>query len=183
MKSKILALALAMGLTSTLPAFASQPDPKPDTITMKPVVIMGFKSKKAEKRFWKDYKRVERVYPLARKAQYVMYELQERSKGLSSGDQKRLMKNAEEQIKEYITPKIKEMSTLDGILLVKLLDRQTQKNGYTLVKDFRNGIVAWGYHKVGLLFGQNIKDRWDPRGEDKHMEKVVRYYEMSHGIS
>ena len=183
MKPKSILLSLVFGAASVLSASTTGPDPKPDTITMKPVVIMGFKSKRAEKRFWKDYKRVERVYPLARKAQYVMYELQERSKGLSSGDQKRLMKNAEEQIKEYITPKIKEMSTLDGILLVKLLDRQTQKNGYTLVKDFRNGIIAWGYHKVGLIFGQNIKDRWDPRGEDKHMEKVVRYYEMSHGIS
>ena len=183
MKPKSILLSLVFGAASVLSASTTEPDPKPDTITMKPVVIMGFKSKRAEKRFWKDYKRVERVYPLARKAQYVMYELQERSKGLSSGDQKRLMKNAEEQIKEYITPKIKEMSTRDGILLVKLLDRQTQKNGYTLVKDFRNGIIAWGYHKVGLIFGQNIKDRWDPRGEDKHMEKVVRYYEMSHGIS
>lgn len=181
MKSKILALALVMGLSSALPAFTVQPEP--DTVTMKPVIILGFKSKRAEKKFWKDYKRVERVYPLARKAQYVMYALQKNSEGLSASEKKRMMKDAEDQIKNYLTPKLKEMSTLDGILLVKLLDRQTQRTGYDLVKDFRNGLVAWTYHKVGLIFGQNIKDSWDAKGDDKHMERVVRYYEMSHGIS
>jgi hypothetical protein len=93
------------------------------------------------------------------------------------------MKSAEDQIKEYLTPKIKEMSMQDGIVLVKLLDRQTHRTGYALVKDFRNGITAWTYHKIGLIFSQNIKDTWDPKGRDKHLEKVVRYYEMSHGLS
>lgn len=184
MKQKFLAIAILLGSFSTVLANPVQPDPQPsDTVQMKPVIIMGFKSKKAEKKFWKDYKRVERVYPLARKAQYVMYALQKNSEGLSASEKKRMMKDAEEQIKNYLTPKLKEMSTLDGILLVKLLDRQTQRTGYDLVKDFRNGLVAWTYHKVGLFFGQNIKDDWDPKGDDKHMERVVRYYEMSHGIS
>jgi len=183
MKQRILAIAILIGSLSPILAKPFQPDPPTsDTVQMKPVVILGFKSKKAERKFWKDYKRVERVYPLARKAQYYMYALEKNSEGLSASEKKRMMKDAEEQIKNYLTPKLKEMSTLDGILLVKLLDRQTQKTGYSLVKDFRNGLVAWTYHKIGLVFGQNIKDRWDPKGEDKHMEKVVRYYEMSHGI-
>jgi hypothetical protein len=144
---------------------------------------MGFKSKKAERQFWKDYKRIQRVYPYAYQAQRIMQELNQKSAGLSNRERNRLMKSAEDQIKEYLTPKIKEMSMQDGIVLVKLLDRQTHRTGYALVKDFRNGITAWTYHKIGLIFSQNIKDTWDPKGRDKHLEKVVRYYEMSHGLS
>lgn len=183
MKTKLILLALAFGAASVLSANVPDPQPKPDTITMRPVIIMGFKSKKAERQFWKDYKRIQRVYPYAYKAQRIMQELNEKSAGLSNRERNRLMKAAEDQIKEYLTPKIKEMSMQDGIVLVKLLDRQTHRTGYTLVKDFRNGITAWTYHKIGLLFSQNIKDTWDPKGKDKHLEKVVRYYEMSHGLS
>lgn len=181
MKTKLILLALAFGVASVLSA--NTPDPKPDTITMRPVVIMGFKSKKSERQFWKDYKRIQRVYPYAYQAQRIMQELNQKSAGLSNRERNRLMKSAEDQIKEYLTPKIKEMSMQDGIVLVKLLDRQTHRTGYALVKDFRNGITAWTYHKIGLIFSQNIKDTWDPKGRDKHLEKVVRYYEMSHGLS
>jgi len=181
MKTKFIILSLIFGAASVLSA--NTPDPKPDTITMRPVVIMGFKSKKSEKQFWKDYKRIQRVYPYAYQAQRIMQELNQKSAGLSNRERNRLMKSAEDQIKEYLTPKIKEMSMQDGIVLVKLLDRQTHRTGYALVKDFRNGITAWTYHKIGLIFSQNIKDKWDPKGRDKHLEKVVRYYEMSHGLS
>jgi hypothetical protein len=112
-----------------------------------------------------------------------MYDLSQKSKGLSDREKNRMMKVAEDQIKEYLTPKVKEMSMQDGIVLVKLLDRQTHRTGYALVKDFRNGITAWTYHKIGIFFGQNIKDTWDPKGKDKHLERVVRYYEAFNGLA
>lgn len=105
MKTKLILLALAFGVASVLSA--NTQDPKPDTITMRPVIIMGFKSKKAERQFWKDYKRIERVYPYAYKAQRIMQELNEKSAGLSNRERNQLMKSAEDQIKEYLTPKIK----------------------------------------------------------------------------
>ena len=183
MKPKSILLALVLGASSVLPARTTEPDPTQDTATLSPVIIISFKSERAKKQFWKDYKRVQRVYPYAYKAQKIMDELNEKSKDLSSREKSRLMKSAEEQIKEYLTPKLKEMSMKDGILLVKLLDRQTHRTGYALVKDFRNGLTAWTYHKIGIFFGQNIKDSWEPRGRDKQLERVVKYYEMSNGIS
>ena len=183
MKPKSLLLALVLGASSVLTARTTEPDPTQDTATLSPVIIISFKSERAKKQFWKDYKRVQRVYPYAYKAQKIMDELNEKSKDLSSREKNRLMKSAEEQIKEYLTPKIKEMSMKDGILLVKLLDRQTHRTGYALVKDFRNGLTDWTYHKIGIFFGQNIKDTWDPKGRDKQLERVVKYYERCNGLS
>ena len=183
MKPKSIFLALVFGASSVLSASTIEPDPTPDTVTLRPVIIIGFKSERSKKQFWKDYKRIQRVYPYAYQAQKIMEELNEKSKGLSNREKTRLMKSAEDQIKEYLTPKLKEMSMHDGILLVKLLDRQTHRTGYSLVKDFRNGLTAWTYHKIGIFFGQNIKDTWEPKGRDKQLERVVKYYEMSNGLS
>ena len=183
MKPKSMLLALIFGASSVLSASTIQPDPTSDTSRLSPVIIISFKSEKLKKQFWKDYKRIQRVYPYAYKAQRIMDELNEKSKGLSNREKTRLMKSAEDQIKEYLTPKLKEMSMHDGILLVKLLDRQTHRTGYSLVKDFRNGLTAWTYHKIGIFFGQNIKDTWEPKGRDKQLERVVKYYEMSNGLS
>lgn len=183
MKPKFILLALLFGAASILSANTPDPEPTQDTITMRPVIVLGFKSKRAQNQFWKDYKRVQRVYPYAYQAQRIMHELNQKSQGLSNRERTRLMKSAEDQIKEYLTPKIKEMSMQDGVVLVKLLDRQTHRTGYVLVKDFRNGITAWTYHKIGLFFGQNIKDKWDPKGRDKQLERVVRYYEVSNGLA
>ena len=183
MKPKSIFLALVFGASSVLSASTIEPDPNPDTVTLRPVIIIGFKSERSKKQFWKDYKRIQRVYPYAYQAQKIMDELNEKSKGLSNREKTRLMKSAEDQIKEYLTPKIKEMSMQDGIVLVKLLDRQTHRTGYALVKDFRNGLTAWTYHKIGIFFGQNIKDNWDPKGRDKQLERVVKHYERCNGLS
>ena len=183
MKTKFILLALIFGAASVLSASTNEPEPKVDTITMRPAIVLGFKSKRSQNQFWKDYRRIQRVYPYAYQAQRIMYDLSQKSKGLSDREKNRMMKVAEDQIKEYLTPKVKEMSMQDGIVLVKLLDRQTHRTGYALVKDFRNGITAWTYHKIGIFFGQNIKDTWDPKGKDKHLERVVRYYEVFNGLA
>jgi hypothetical protein len=101
MKPKSMLLALILGASSILSASTVEPDPIPDTVTLRPVIVIGFKSERSKKQFWKDYKRIQRVYPYAYQAQKIMEELNEKSKGLSNREKTRLMKSADDQIKEY----------------------------------------------------------------------------------
>ena len=56
-------------------------------------------------------------------------------------------------------------------------DRETGKTGYKIVKEYRSGVSAVFWQGVARLFGQNLKSKYDPTGEDLVTEELVRKWE------
>jgi hypothetical protein len=69
------------------------------------------------------------------------------------------------------------MSISQGQLLVRLIDREIGKTSYSIIKDYRSGIAAGFWQGVAKLFNQNLKNRYDPSGEDKNTEQLVQIWE------
>ena len=68
----------------------------------------------------------------------------------------------------------------DFPLLIKLIDRETGQTSYALVKELRNGFSAFLWQGVGRLFGMNLKDTYDPTGDDEFIEILIRLYEAGY---
>ena len=69
------------------------------------------------------------------------------------------------------------MTTSEGILLVRLLDRECGKSGYSIVKELRNSFIAGMFQATARLFGQNLKEEWDPEKmicEEYLIQKIER---------
>jgi hypothetical protein len=91
----------------------------------------------------------------------------------SRKERKRLMKLAENELKAQFEDDVKNMNEVQGEILIKLIDRETGSSSYDLIKEFRGGIVAVFYQSFGRLFGYNLKSTYEPKGEDKEIEKIV----------
>ncbi len=74
---------------------------------------------------------------------------------------------------------IRHMTLSQGKILIKLIDRETQNTSYQLIHDYRGTISALFWQGLARLFGSNLKDEYDPYGEDYIIEKVI--YEIEHG--
>ena len=72
------------------------------------------------------------------------------------------------------------MSISDGKVLIKLIDRQTGKTGYDIIKEFKGGFSAVFWQGVARLFRNNLKDEYDPFGEDILIEEIVKLIEMGY---
>jgi len=60
-----------------------------------------------------------------------------------------------------------------GQVLVKLIARQTGKPCYQIIKDLKGGLNARIWQTVAILFDNNLKNNYDPRGEDQIIESIV----------
>ncbi len=138
--------------------------------------------KKRSKRYIKRYNRLEsrivKVYPYATAAGELMAQYDsELAKIKNKKDQKEFIELAEDELKKQFEGDLKDMSVTEGIILIKLIDRQTGDTSYELIKELKGNFSAFMWQGVARLFGHNLKDEYEGEGDDEIIEDVVRRIE------
>jgi len=138
-----------------------------------------FKNKSEEQQYWRMVMRVKKVLPYAKEAALLLrkYEM-EVPAGAKGKDRRVYVRRAEEELMNKYGPTLKNMSINDGRVLIKLIDRETHKASYELIQELKGGVPAVFWQGVARVFGNNLKTKYDPYGEDRQMEIIVQYIEM-----
>jgi len=140
-----------------------------------------FRNPRLERQYYRLIQRVKKVYPYARKASELLAQYEPEFERLQTDRQKRkLINKVEEQLMDRYKEEFKKMSISDGKVLIKLIDRQTGKTGYDIIKEFKGGFSAVFWQGVARLFRNNLKDEYDPFGEDILIEEIVKLIEMGY---
>ncbi len=69
---------------------------------------------------------------------------------------------------------LKNLTISQGLLIVKLIDREMDKTTFKVIKEYKNGFVAGFWQGIGRLFGYNLKTEYDPEGADRDIEELVQ---------
>ncbi|MBE9492287.1 MAG: DUF4294 domain-containing protein [Bacteroidetes bacterium] len=150
-------------------------------VPLKQVYVYSFKiieSKKQARKYSRLIRNVKRVYPLAKLAGIKLREYEEiLIKATSDHERKKIMKQAEKELKENYGGELKKLTFSQGKILIKLVDRETGNSSYDLVAELRGKFVAFFWQTFARLFGFNLKTEYDPEGEDKQIEMIVRMIE------
>jgi hypothetical protein len=121
---------------------------------------------------------VIKVYPFARLAAVKLNEMnREMDKMSSNREKKKYKKKIEEQVRKDFEEQIKKLSINQGNVLIKLIDRETGQSSYELIKELKGSLNAFFAQGMAKLFGHDLKNRYDPEGEDKAIENIVRQIE------
>jgi len=121
---------------------------------------------------------VIKVYPYARLAAVKLNEMNRAMDQMTNKrDKKRYKKSVEDQVRKDFENQIKKLSINQGNVFIKLLDRETGHTSYDLIKDLKGSLNAFFAQGVAKMFGHDLKDEYDPEGEDKAIENVVRQIE------
>ena len=142
-----------------------------------------WKSAAEREQYLRLKRNVLRVLPYAIYAQ-KRYEQLDRDLALvnSKKEEKRLISQCEQEIKEKIHNEVKNLSVSQGKILIKLIERQTGSTSYDLVKSMKGSITAFVYQGVARIFGHNLKSTYDPQ-EDFVIENIIREYEVIRPIN
>ena len=86
---------------------------------------------------------VKKVYPIAKTARAKMAEMEAELLRLpTKKEQKAYIKQVYDEIKDEYTPVLKHMTRTQGRVLLKLIDRETDRTAYDVLREFRGGFVA-----------------------------------------
>jgi hypothetical protein len=138
-------------------------------------------SKRQQRRYSRLAAKVKKVYPLAVEARELLKEYEPKYYALEDKrDRKKLMKNLEKELFSKHKEELKKWSISDGRILLKLINRETERTPYSLIKDFRGDVSAVFWQGIALIFSNNLKDEYDPDEEDWMIEEIVTLIEMGY---
>jgi hypothetical protein len=88
-------------------------------------------------------------------------------------EKKRLMKQAEKDLKAQFGKQLMDLTFSQGEILMKLVYRETGNSTYDIVKELRGSFIVFFYQNIGRLFGYNLKVQYDPNGRDHQVATAV----------
>ncbi len=91
----------------------------------------------------------------------------------SEKEQKEYINRVEKEIMDEFERDVKKLTITQGIILVKLIDRETGRTSYEVIKDLKGGFTAFFWQGIARLFGNNLKTEYDPDGNDRIIEDIV----------
>ncbi|QIA07272.1 DUF4294 domain-containing protein [Draconibacterium halophilum] len=140
-----------------------------------------FKNKRQYRRYTRYVRKVKKVYPLAVKARELLKKYEPEYNALETGKERRkLMKKLEKELLAEHKDELKRWSISDGRILLKLINRETERTPYGLIKDFRGGFSATFWQGIAKLFRNDLKAGYDPAEEDQVLEEIVTLIELGY---
>jgi len=140
-----------------------------------------FSSKRQQRYYSRYVAKVKKVYPLALEAKILLQKYEPQYYALESQrDRRKLMKNLEKELLDQHKEELKKWSISDGKMLLKLINRETDRTAYSLIQDFRGDVSAMFWQGIARLFKNNLKDEYKPDDEDKLLEEIVRKIESGY---
>lgn len=120
------------------------------------------------------------VYPYALAAARIFNSVNSKLDSLDRRrDRKRYLKTIDKELDLVFKEPLKNLSIDQGHVLIKLINRQTGQNCYSIIKELKGGLSAVVWQSVGILFSNNLIREYDPEDRDKEIESIVRDLEAS----
>jgi hypothetical protein len=149
-------------------------------IQLKEVNVYNWKvlTHSEEKKLTRLMKNVKIVYPYARLAGIKLEEYVDiLAQAPDDKARRQIMKQLEDEIDAEYGQELRDLTVSQGKILLKLVDRETGESSYELVSELRGQFRAVFYQAFARIFGLNMKLRYDPEGEDRDIEYIVRMIE------
>ncbi|AFJ08285.1 hypothetical protein PI172_0174 [Prevotella intermedia] len=135
---------------------------------------MEFKNDKQRQAYNRLVANIKKVLPLAKECNQIILETGAYLQTIPTKKERDAhMKAVEKGLKEEYTPRIKKLTYSQGKLLIKLIDRETHSTGYELIQAFLGPVRAGFYQAFAWVFGASLKKRYDPKGADRLVERIV----------
>ena len=152
---------------------------KGDTVAEVTILTVPvFTKPKDMRQYQKLVNNVKKVYPYAKDAKFF-YEGLVAQLALTESEKERekITDDLEKELVKRYTPVLERMTRSQGLVLIKLIDREVNRTAFQLLEDYRSKFSARFWNTIARLFKANLKAGYDPEGEDALIEQIIILYE------
>ncbi len=129
-------------------------------------------------RYQRLIRNIKIVYPYAELARQKFEEMNQEYLALESErEKKKYLNNLEKELLDEFGGELRKLTISQGRLLLKLIDREIGSTSYKILKNYKGSFSAFFWQSLARLFGSNLKSHYDPQGEDRVIEHLIRMYE------
>ena len=139
---------------------------------------MVFKNKKQERFYWRTIRDVKKTLPFAKAITQEMILADQQLASLESDKERRKWWRQHEKylFKKY-EKDFRSMTASQGQMLMKLMDRESDRTSYDIIKHYRGKASANFWQFVAKLFKNDLKEEYDANDKDRIVERVINLVE------
>lgn len=133
-----------------------------------------------------DFKRYERyqryaptVIPYAVEAVRTYRELEAATRDGSNKERKKYINDLQSKMEDKMKNQLKNLTRTQGLMLIKMIEKELHMPFYDLVKDVKGGFSAFYWNEFGKVYGYQLKEGYE-RGKDYILDSVLDKYDLSY---
>jgi len=138
-----------------------------------------FKNHEDRRRYRKYRYYGAKVYPYALKAIRIFKDVEEKTEGMGRRKKKRYLRKKYKQLKREFKKPLKNLTKTQGMLLIKMIEKELNTPFYDLMKGMRGGFTASYWHQMGKFYNYNLKEGYH-EGEDPILDVVLNDFDISY---
>ena len=132
---------------------------------------------------WRKYYRLvhnfSKTYPYALASKKILLSVDSTmiAEGMKRGKRDRYINQVQKELFKVFEEPMRSMTVSQGALIMKLVDREVGKSSYDIIRGYKNRMAAGFWQGIAKMFGSDLKKPYDPEGEDKEVEELVKLWE------
>ncbi|RKS97971.1 DUF4294 domain-containing protein [Chryseobacterium defluvii] len=121
-------------------------------------------------------KKLYRVYPLFLTALQQYRDIQKEMNDMDSKAKRKYIKDRQNILADQYEKQLKDLTTTEGQVFAKLMNRATGKNVFEIIKELRGGWSAFWWNVKGRMADIDIKDAYNPHKNrtDEFLESLLQ---------
>jgi len=140
-----------------------------------------FASAEEKALYYRYLRNAKKVYPYAIEAIRIFREMEEVTKDLKRRDRKRYIKKLQDDLEREFEEPLKNLSKNQGMILVKMIERERQRSMYDMVSELRGGFTAFYWNSFSYFYGYRLKRPYTV-GDDPILDMVLKDFNISYDI-
>jgi hypothetical protein len=136
-----------------------------------------FKDLEEQKQFTRYRWAARRVYPYAVQAVEMYRDIQEETSEMNRRKRKKYIRHEHKELKEDLTDRMKNLSKTEGLVLVKMIERELDMSFYQVIKSTRGVTTATYWNTLSKLYDYDLKEAYQ-HGQDPLLDEVFIDYDF-----
>ena len=121
-------------------------------------------------------KKLYRVYPLFLTALQQYRDIQGEMNNMDSKAKRKYIKDRQNMLADQYEKQLRDLTTTEGQIFAKLMNRATGKNVYEIIRELRGGWSAFWWNVKGKMADIDLKEKYDPYANrtDEYLESLLQ---------
>jgi hypothetical protein len=152
--------------------------------TLRTVSIRGqriFKSKDDQHQYVYYKRCAQKVYPFAAEAVKLYNEMKAETADMNRRERKKHAKANQKDLEGEYEEQLKKLTKNQGKVLIKMIERYTGEDFYTIIKETRGGGTAFYWNGLGKVWGYDLKDGYEV-GKEPILDAVLEDFDLSMSV-
>ena len=120
-------------------------------------------------------KKLYRVYPLFLTALQQYRDIQKDMQNMDSAAKRKYVRDRQSMLADQYEKQLRDLTTTEGQVFAKLMNRATGKNVFEIIKELRGGWSAFWWNVKGKVADIDLKEQYNPRVNrtDEFLESLL----------